>query len=186
MNTDLNRVIQKLCGAAICAALLTSTAIAREKANPLGSARQLKTDVAGLDAPAQILVDVWGIPHIYAGNAARRCSSCRASTPRATGSGRSISGASAGSACSRQDFGPAYAGRTALRAVPLSRRHGRGVGGLRPRGEDATRRRSSPASMPMSPMCARASVRCRSSSGSPARSRIRGRRTTSCASAATA
>src|SRR6476620_9759551 len=68
MNTDLNRVIQKLCGAAICAALLTSTAIAREKANPLGSARQLKTDVAGLDAPAQILVDVWGIPHIYAGN----------------------------------------------------------------------------------------------------------------------
>ena len=68
MNTDLNRVIQKLCGAAICAALLTSTAIARDKPNPLGSARQLKTDVAGLDAPAQILVDVWGIPHIYAGN----------------------------------------------------------------------------------------------------------------------
>src|SRR6185369_10951708 len=70
MNTDLNRVIQKLCGAAICAALLTSTAIARDKPNPLGSARQLKTDVAGLNAPAQILVDVWGIPHIYAQNEA--------------------------------------------------------------------------------------------------------------------
>jgi penicillin amidase len=68
MNTDLNRVIQKLCTAAISAALLTSTAIARDKPNPLGSARQTKTDVAGLNAPAQILVDVWGIPHIYAGN----------------------------------------------------------------------------------------------------------------------
>ncbi|OAF16039.1 PbsX family transcriptional regulator [Bradyrhizobium centrolobii] len=68
MNTDLNRVISRLCGAAICAALLTSTAIAREKENPLESARQVKTDVAGLKAPAQILVDVWGIPHIYAGN----------------------------------------------------------------------------------------------------------------------
>ncbi|MCP3385903.1 penicillin acylase family protein [Bradyrhizobium sp. CCGUVB4N] len=68
MNTDFNRVIQKLSIAAICAALLTSTAIAREKPNPLLSARQVKTDVAGLNAPAQILVDVWGIPHIYAGN----------------------------------------------------------------------------------------------------------------------
>lgn len=68
MNTDLNRVIQKLCGLAISAALLTSPAIARDKLNPLGSARQTKTDVAGLSATAQILVDVWGIPHIYAGN----------------------------------------------------------------------------------------------------------------------
>ncbi|OSI22143.1 penicillin acylase family protein [Bradyrhizobium canariense] len=68
MNTDFNRVVQKLCGAAICAALLTSTSLAREKPDPLGSARQVKTDVAGLNAPAQILVDVWGIPHIYAGN----------------------------------------------------------------------------------------------------------------------
>lgn len=68
MNTDFNRVIQKLCTAAISAALLTSPAIARDKLNPLGSARQTKTDVAGLNATAQILVDVWGIPHIYAGN----------------------------------------------------------------------------------------------------------------------
>lgn len=68
MNTDFNRVIQKLCTAAIFAALLTSPAIARDKLNPLGSARQTKTDVAGLNATAQILVDVWGIPHIYAGN----------------------------------------------------------------------------------------------------------------------
>jgi penicillin amidase len=68
MNTDFNRVIRKLCTAAISAALLASPAVARDKANPLGSARQTKTDVAGLDAPAQILIDVWGIPHIYAGN----------------------------------------------------------------------------------------------------------------------
>ncbi|WP_426421071.1 penicillin acylase family protein [Bradyrhizobium genosp. A] len=68
MNTDFNRVIQKLCGVAISAALLASPAIARDKANPLGSARQTKMDVAGLNAPARILVDVWGIPHIYAGN----------------------------------------------------------------------------------------------------------------------
>lgn len=68
MNTDFNRVIQKLCTAAISAALLTSPAIARDKPNTLGSARQTKTDVAGLNATAQILIDVWGIPHIYAGN----------------------------------------------------------------------------------------------------------------------
>ena len=35
MNTDFNRVIQKLGIAAISAALLTSTVIAREKPNPL-------------------------------------------------------------------------------------------------------------------------------------------------------
>ncbi|MES5486659.1 penicillin acylase family protein [Bradyrhizobium sp. INPA03-11B] len=67
MNTDLNRVT-RLLSAAICAALLTSSAIAREKPSPLVAAREVKTDVAGLKAPGQILVDVWGIPHIYAGN----------------------------------------------------------------------------------------------------------------------
>lgn len=67
MNTDLNRVT-KLLTAALCAATLASPALAREKDNALGSARQAKSDVAGLKAPAQILVDVWGIPHIYAGN----------------------------------------------------------------------------------------------------------------------
>ncbi|MFB9267534.1 penicillin acylase family protein [Bradyrhizobium erythrophlei] len=67
MNTDLNRVT-RLIGTALCAALLTSSAVARDKDNALSAARQIKTDVAGLKAPAQILVDVWGIPHIYAGN----------------------------------------------------------------------------------------------------------------------
>ncbi|OKO73000.1 penicillin acylase family protein [Bradyrhizobium sp. NAS96.2] len=67
MNTDLNRVT-RLLTAALCAATLAAPATAREKANPLVSAREVKTDVAGLKAPGQILVDVWGIPHIYAGN----------------------------------------------------------------------------------------------------------------------
>lgn len=68
MNTDINRVMRALCTAAVCSVLLASGATAREKENPLSNARQVKTDVAGLNAPARILVDVWGIPHIYAGN----------------------------------------------------------------------------------------------------------------------
>ncbi|UFX46080.1 penicillin acylase family protein [Bradyrhizobium sp. 41S5] len=67
MNTDLNRVA-KLLTAALCAATLAAPAAAREKPSPLVAAREVKTDVAGLKAPGQILVDVWGIPHIYAGN----------------------------------------------------------------------------------------------------------------------
>ncbi|WP_249158768.1 penicillin acylase family protein [Bradyrhizobium jicamae] len=58
----------RLVGATLCAALLASPAIARDKDNALVAARQTRSDVAGLKAPAQILVDVWGIPHIYAGN----------------------------------------------------------------------------------------------------------------------
>ncbi len=68
MNTDINRVTHRLIGAALCAALLASPAAARDKDNAMSAARQVKTDVAGLKAPAQILVDVWGIPHLYAGN----------------------------------------------------------------------------------------------------------------------
>ncbi|GIQ77300.1 penicillin acylase family protein [Bradyrhizobium sp. RD5-C2] len=67
MNTDINRVA-KLVTAAICTAWFAAPAVAREKASPLVAAREVKTDVAGLKAPGQILVDVWGIPHIYAGN----------------------------------------------------------------------------------------------------------------------
>lgn len=68
MNTDINRVMRALCSAVVCSVLLASGATAREKENPLSNARQVKTDVAGLNGPARILVDVWGIPHIYAGN----------------------------------------------------------------------------------------------------------------------
>lgn len=67
MNTDLNRVT-KLLAVALCTATFVVPATAREKPSPLVAAREVKTDVAGLQAPGQILVDVWGIPHIYAGN----------------------------------------------------------------------------------------------------------------------
>ncbi|WP_338692505.1 penicillin acylase family protein [Bradyrhizobium sp. 26S5] len=67
MNADLNRVT-RLLSTALCAAMLAAPAAAREKASPLVAAREVKTDVAGLTALGQILVDVWGIPHIYAGN----------------------------------------------------------------------------------------------------------------------
>lgn len=67
MNTDFNRVT-RLLTAALCTAMLAAPATAREKPSALVSAREVKTDVAGLKAPGQILVDVWGIPHIYAGN----------------------------------------------------------------------------------------------------------------------
>ncbi|WP_342726132.1 penicillin acylase family protein [Bradyrhizobium sp. B097] len=67
MNTDINRVA-RLLTAALCTAMLAAPAAAREKVSPLVAAREVRTDVAGLTAPGQILVDVWGIPHIYAGN----------------------------------------------------------------------------------------------------------------------
>ncbi len=57
-------------------------------------------------------------------------SSCRVTTPLATGSGRSICGANAASACCRSPSAPPTSSRIAPRAVPLSRRHGTGVGGL--------------------------------------------------------
>ncbi|HLZ05136.1 MAG TPA: penicillin acylase family protein [Bradyrhizobium sp.] len=72
MNTDFNRVVRTLFGAALCVALITSVAAAREKENSkqsrMPAARRTTTSVAGLKAPGEILVDVWGIPHIYAGN----------------------------------------------------------------------------------------------------------------------
>ena len=55
--------------------------------------------VRGLRQPATLIIDHWGIAHIFAQTCATP-SSCRATTPRATGSGRSTCGASAGWACS--------------------------------------------------------------------------------------
>jgi penicillin G amidase len=54
--------------AAATIAATTETALARDNDNALESARLSTTDVAGLQAPAKILIDVWGIPHIYAAN----------------------------------------------------------------------------------------------------------------------
>lgn len=73
MGTGFNRGFQKLLGTALCATMLTSAGMAREKEickkeTGISNARQVKTDVAGLNRPAEILIDVWGIPHIYADN----------------------------------------------------------------------------------------------------------------------
>ena len=54
-----------LAAALICSATL---AFARDNDNALSSARLSTTLAAGLQAPGKILIDVWGIPHIYAEN----------------------------------------------------------------------------------------------------------------------
>ena len=88
---------------------------------------------------------------------ATTCSSCRASTPRATGSGRSTSGASAASACSPTDFGPAYVEQDRAARLFLYRGDMDAEwAAYGPKREDAIPRPSSPASTPMSPTCARA------------------------------
>ncbi|WMT74210.1 penicillin acylase family protein [Bradyrhizobium sp. Ash2021] len=67
-NKGFNRAIRLLLGSAVFVSLTAPGVVAREKENALSAARQTSTDVAGLQSPGQILVDVWGIPHIYAGN----------------------------------------------------------------------------------------------------------------------
>ena len=64
-------------------------------------------EVPGLAEPVEILVDRWGVPHLYAGSGTT-CSSRRASTPPVTGSSSSTCGAGAGWGCSSEVFGEAY------------------------------------------------------------------------------
>jgi penicillin G amidase len=72
MKKSVNRAIRLLLGLVVFVSLTASGAIAREresaKESAMSAARLTSTDVAGLKAPGQILVDVWGIPHIYAAN----------------------------------------------------------------------------------------------------------------------
>jgi penicillin G amidase len=68
MNNTFNRAIRWLLGSALVISIMASGATAREKENALSAARLSSSSVAGLKAPGQILVDVWGIPHIYAEN----------------------------------------------------------------------------------------------------------------------
>src|SRR3984885_6662927 len=55
----------------LTAALISSatSASARDNDNALSSARLSTTLAAGLQAPGKILIDVWGVPHIYAEDA---------------------------------------------------------------------------------------------------------------------
>ncbi|MBR1221409.1 penicillin acylase family protein [Bradyrhizobium sp. U87765 SZCCT0131] len=73
MHKSLTRAVRSsFCVAGITASLITVSglpAVAREAKETLPpAARVSSATVAGLQAPARILVDVWGIPHIYAGN----------------------------------------------------------------------------------------------------------------------
>src|SRR3984885_16361305 len=54
----------------LTAALISSatSASARDNDNALSAARLSTTPASGLQAPGKILIDVWGIPHIYAEN----------------------------------------------------------------------------------------------------------------------
>src|SRR5579863_5152575 len=46
----------------------TTAAFARDNDGPPSAARLSSAQAPGLQAPGKILVDVWGIPHIYAEN----------------------------------------------------------------------------------------------------------------------
>jgi len=61
------RTIQSIVVAGLFITAL-APAVARDREEPSSSARLSTASVAGLKAPAKIIVDVWGIPHIYAGN----------------------------------------------------------------------------------------------------------------------
>src|ERR1700689_4400808 len=54
----------------LTAALISSatSAYARDNDNTLSAARLSTVQAPGLQAPGKILIDVWGIPHIYAEN----------------------------------------------------------------------------------------------------------------------
>src|SRR5438046_543299 len=68
MNKKTARTIQSIIAAAAFVTAFASLAAARDKEETALSARQSTASVAGLQAPGKIIVDVWGIPHIYAGN----------------------------------------------------------------------------------------------------------------------
>ena len=64
----MKKTIRRLLFPALIAIAAIPASSARDKDNVLSAARLSSTDVAGLQAPGEILIDVWGIPHIYAGN----------------------------------------------------------------------------------------------------------------------
>jgi penicillin G amidase len=68
MSSGARQSIQSLLVAGAFAAAVVSNAAARDQDGLSSSARLTTTSVAGLQAPGKILVDLWGIPHIYADN----------------------------------------------------------------------------------------------------------------------
>ena len=63
----MKKTIRVLLSAALIASA-TSSAIARDNGSPLSAARLSTVPAPGLQSPGKILIDVWGIPHIYAEN----------------------------------------------------------------------------------------------------------------------
>ena len=68
MKKNAGRAIRFLLLPALIAIAVTSAVLARDNDNALSSARLSSTQASGLQAPGKILIDVWGIPHIYAEN----------------------------------------------------------------------------------------------------------------------
>lgn len=68
MKKMTDRTIRCLLLPAVIAIAATSASSARDNDNALSAARFSTTLAPGLQAPGKILVDVWGIPHIYAEN----------------------------------------------------------------------------------------------------------------------
>ncbi|SHL53294.1 penicillin amidase [Bradyrhizobium lablabi] len=68
MNKNLKQAARPLLLAAAMAMTAGSAAVARDQEALSSAARLSSSSVAGLKAPGKILVDVWGIPHIYAAN----------------------------------------------------------------------------------------------------------------------
>src|ERR1700754_106457 len=68
MSSGARQSIQSMLFAGAIAVAVVSNAAARDQDGLPSSARLTTTSVAGLQAPGKILVDVWGIPHIYADN----------------------------------------------------------------------------------------------------------------------
>ncbi len=64
----MKKTIRSLLLSALIAIIATSTSSARDNDNALSAARLSTMPAAGLQAPGKILIDVWGIPHIYAEN----------------------------------------------------------------------------------------------------------------------
>lgn len=66
MNGIMRRLIQSVVVGGALVTIFVPLASARNKGESSSPARQSNASVAGLQASAKIVVDVWGIPHIYA------------------------------------------------------------------------------------------------------------------------
>ena len=185
MSSGAKLSIQSLLFAGAFAATVVSSAAARDQDGPPSSARQTTSSVAGLQAPGKILVDLWGIPHIYADNEhdlfflqgfnAARDRLWQIDLWRKRGLGLLA-----------KDFGAAYVDQDrSLRLFLYRGDMDRRMGVLRPQGQDLCRGIRGRHQCLCQRCPGRDAAPVRRSSRSPARCRIFGRRKTWCAFAVT-